>query len=217
MFPLWLSLWLLAAAPSTPEPEGPPSTKIVINTDTHRLTLFEGDRVAATFPVAVGKPSTPTPHGQFAIKQKAKNWGNGFGTRWIGLTVPWGIYGVHGTNNPASIGRAVSHGCIRMHNRDVEALFTKVSKGTPVIIEGTPNRRLVFEGDAGSEVVEIQKRLSELGFYHGKADGFFTMELKRAVEAFQREKKLEPSGGVGRKTYEALGLLPLRSSAPRAA
>lgn len=215
MISLMLSLWFLAASPS--QPAEAPRTKIVINTDTRQLTLYEGEKVAAVFPCAVGKRSTPTPHGAFAIKRKAKDWGNGFGTRWLGLTVPWGIYGVHGTNNPGSIGRAVSHGCIRMHNRDVEALFNKVSEGTPVVIEGTPNRRLVFEGDSGSEVVEIQERLHALGYFQGKADGFFTMDLKKAVEAFQRDKKLKPSGGVGRKTYEALGLLPVPSKSGKAA
>jgi len=44
-------------------------------------------------------------------------------------------YAIHGTNNPASIGRFVSHGCIRMHNRDIRELFQLVQVGTPVIVE----------------------------------------------------------------------------------
>ena len=49
------------------------------------------------------------------------NWGGGFGTRWLGLNVPWGIYGIHGTNQPWSIGTQASAGCIRMFNRHVGA------------------------------------------------------------------------------------------------
>jgi LysM repeat protein len=59
-----------------------------------------------------------------------------YGTRWMGLSKP--NYGIHGTNNPSSIGKAVSLGCIRMYNQDIESIFSMVSLGTPVdIISGT--------------------------------------------------------------------------------
>ena len=55
----------------------------------------------------------------------------------MGLSIPHGNYGIHGTNNPSSIGGYVSNGCIRMYNHDVEELFPRVSIGTPVeIISG---------------------------------------------------------------------------------
>ena len=50
------------------------------------------------------------------------------------LNVPWGIYGIHGTDKPWSIGQAVSHGCVRMYNQDAEELYGKVPVGTPVRI-----------------------------------------------------------------------------------
>jgi len=56
------------------------------------------------------------------------------GSRWLGLSIPGGRYGIHGTNNPASIGGYVSNGCIRMHNRDIEEIFPRVEIGTPVEI-----------------------------------------------------------------------------------
>jgi len=51
------------------------------------------------------------------------------------LTLSGGNYAIHGTNNPGSIGGFVSHGCIRMYNADIRALFSMVGVGTPVIVE----------------------------------------------------------------------------------
>jgi len=72
------------------------------------------------------------PAGTFTIINKQVNPGGPFGTRWMGLSQPH--YGIHGTNNPASIGTAASNGCIRMYNEDVNELFNLVSVGTPVTI-----------------------------------------------------------------------------------
>ncbi|MDW8802633.1 L,D-transpeptidase [Clostridium sp. A1-XYC3] len=81
---------------------------------------------------SVGKPSTPTPKGNFTIINKAVNPGGPFGARWLGLSARG--YGIHGTNNPSSIGKAVSNGCIRLLNANVIELFNLVSIGTPVKI-----------------------------------------------------------------------------------
>jgi lipoprotein-anchoring transpeptidase ErfK/SrfK len=50
------------------------------------------------------------------------------------MTLSGGEYAIHGTNQPGSIGRFVSHGCIRMHNRDVLDLYARVSVGTQVVV-----------------------------------------------------------------------------------
>ncbi len=60
------------------------------------------------------------------------NPGGPFGVLWMGLSKPH--YGIHGTNNPASIGKNVSHGCIRMFNHDVLELSSRVPIGTRVAI-----------------------------------------------------------------------------------
>ncbi len=106
-----------------------------INTTTRKLWHYEGNRLLKEYPVAVGKPSTPTPPGNYKIKNKIVNPGGILGTRWMGLNIPGGNYGIHGTNNPSSIGKAVSLGCIRMYNHDVEELFPQVPIGTPVHIQ----------------------------------------------------------------------------------
>jgi len=106
--------------------------QIIISTSRRRLELYEDNRLIRSFPVAVGKAGTPTPRGRFAVANKYVNPGGVFGSRWLGLSIPH--YGIHGTNNPGSIGRAVSKGCIRLHNRDVEQLYNLVEVGTPVVI-----------------------------------------------------------------------------------
>ena len=94
------------------------------------------DQVFKVYPCAVGKSSTKSPVGEWRIIQKGTNWGGGFGTRWLGLNVPWGIYGIHGTNNPRSIGTAASAGCVRMQNRDVEEIYPWISVGTGFLLSG---------------------------------------------------------------------------------
>lgn len=108
---------------------------ININVNTHTLTLYRNNKIFKSYKVAVGKPSSPTPKGNFRIINKAINPGGPFGARWLGLDAPNGDYGIHGTNNPSSIGKSVSNGCIRMHNNDVIELSSLVTIGTQVTIQ----------------------------------------------------------------------------------
>ncbi|WP_027717160.1 L,D-transpeptidase family protein [Desulfovirgula thermocuniculi] len=114
----------------------PAGTHLLVETDLRRLHHFQGDSLVKTYPVAVGKPSTPTPTGNYRIVNKIVNPGGMLGTRWMGLDIPGGNYGIHGTSDPSSIGRAVSNGCIRMFNHHIEELFPQVAIGTPVRIVG---------------------------------------------------------------------------------
>lgn len=112
----------------------PAPYSILISTENHTLTLYKGGKYFKQYPVAVGKPSTPTPKGNYKIINKELNPGGAFGIRLLGLNVPAGGYGIHGTNNPSSIGKSVSHGCVRMYNNDVIELNKLVPIGTPVKI-----------------------------------------------------------------------------------
>jgi lipoprotein-anchoring transpeptidase ErfK/SrfK len=106
--------------------------RIDVSTSQHQLKLFEGNRLIKSYPIAVGKILSPSPSGTYTIINKQHNPGGPFGVLWMGLSRPH--YGIHGTNNPASIGRNVSHGCIRMFNLDVIDLSNRVSIGTRVFI-----------------------------------------------------------------------------------
>lgn len=110
-----------------------PSHTIVIYTNRRQLELYEETHLIKNYPIAVGKEATPTPTGHYSIATKTFYPGGAFGSRWMGLSIPH--YGIHGTNNPSSIGQAVSKGCIRMHNHDAEHLFQRIQVGTPVIIK----------------------------------------------------------------------------------
>jgi len=73
-----------------------------------------------------------TPVGNFVVVNRAPNPGGPFGTMWLSLSKEH--YGIHGTNDPSSIGKSVSRGCIRMHNHDVEELAQTIPNGTAVSI-----------------------------------------------------------------------------------
>lgn len=107
---------------------------ITIDVNNHTLNLIHNGIINKVYPVAVGKSSTPTPKGTFKIVNKAMNPGGPFGARWLGLNAPYGDYGIHGTNNPSSIGKNISNGCIRMYNKDVIELYNLVQLGTTVKI-----------------------------------------------------------------------------------
>jgi lipoprotein-anchoring transpeptidase ErfK/SrfK len=126
---------------------------IVIRRGSNLLTLYNGAHYVRRFHVATGQAVYPTPLGRFQIVVKWKNptwypptqdaWARGLkpvppgpnnplGTRWMGLSAP-GV-GIHGTDEPASIGYSRSHGCIRMLVPDAEWLFDHVTVGTTVFI-----------------------------------------------------------------------------------
>jgi lipoprotein-anchoring transpeptidase ErfK/SrfK len=127
--------------------------RIVVSVPDRKLVLFEGNRVLRIYDVAVGKPSTPTPQGKFTIINRVPNpaWygpsvpvapgkNNPLGSRWMGLSAKG--YGIHGTNVPSSIGKAASHGCVRMRKQDLEELFEMVTVGTTVELQGESSEPL---------------------------------------------------------------------------
>lgn len=120
------------------------ASSILIDLNKKQLFLQQPNRPTRTYSIAIGKASTPTPLGNWhIINKKILTEDSVYGSRWLGLNLPG--YGIHGTNMPSAIGKAVSAGCIRMHNHDIEELFPQVTIGTPVeIIASSPllNRNL---------------------------------------------------------------------------
>ncbi|MBB6733500.1 L,D-transpeptidase [Cohnella zeiphila] len=109
-----------------------PDYRIIVDLSDRQLILLDGDTVVRSFPVGIGRMVTRTPTGEYRIINKQANPGGPFGVLWMGLSKPH--YGIHGTNDPSSIGKLVSHGCIRMYNEDVLALSSLVPIGTRVTI-----------------------------------------------------------------------------------
>jgi len=125
-------------------------TVIIVSLEDRKLALVEDGQVKKIYTVAVGKPSTPSPVGTFTIERRVMNPvyshdgrvvapgpGNPVGTRWMGLSIRG--YGIHGTNVPSSIGKAASHGCIRMARADLEELYPMVQVGDTVELIGQRN------------------------------------------------------------------------------
>ncbi|MDX5475775.1 MAG: L,D-transpeptidase family protein [Bacillaceae bacterium] len=105
---------------------------IEVSINSRKLTLKKDGIVIRTFPIAVGRMLFDTPVGDYVIVNRAPNPGGPFGAMWLSLSKL--SYGIHGTNDPSSIGKAVSKGCIRMYNEDVLQLASIVPNGTAVYI-----------------------------------------------------------------------------------
>jgi len=130
-----------------------PVRQIIVSIPDRKLVLLEDGKIKKVYDIAVGKTSTPSPTGTFHIASRVKDptWygpgivvppgkGNPLGTRWMGLGYKG--YGIHGTNAPRSIGKAASHGCIRMRVADAEDLFTLVGVGDEVQLVGERNEQI---------------------------------------------------------------------------
>ncbi|PSB32430.1 L,D-transpeptidase [Stenomitos frigidus] len=124
--------------------------RLEIRLSRRQVTLYRGETPLKSYAIAVGRPGWETPVGTYEVKQMIKNptWvhplqkgvvipggdpENPLGRYWIGFwTDGKNWIGFHGTPTPRSVGRAASHGCVRMYNKDVEELFKQVTLGTVV-------------------------------------------------------------------------------------
>lgn len=126
-------------------------TRLVLKLRERLVYVYQGNSLKASYPVAVGREGWGTPTGQFKVTSMVENpgWTNPFtgevmasgtdnplGERWIQFwTDGENAIGFHGTPNRESVGRAASHGCVRMYNEDVRKLYALVLLGTPVTVE----------------------------------------------------------------------------------
>lgn len=125
------------------------NTQLVVKLSDRRVYLYRAGQMKASYPIAVGQSGWETPTGNFKVLQMHRRpvWrqpitgeivaagDNPLGDRWIGF---WSDgrhqIGFHGTNMERLVGKAVSHGCLRMRNQDIRAMYEQVSKETPVIV-----------------------------------------------------------------------------------
>lgn len=138
--------------------------KVVVSIPHRKLALIENGQVKKVYAVAVGAHTTPSPTGSFEVKTRLvkptyyhpgkvipAGADNPLGTRWIGLSTKG--YGIHGTNIESSIGKAASHGCIRMHRQDLEELFADLHVGDQVEIRAAadPEITSIFGEEPAAE------------------------------------------------------------------
>ncbi len=213
---LALAFALIAAdsnAPANSASAAPQEKWIHIDLNRKALTLYEGTKVLKTYAIASGTADNPSPIGTWRVISRFSSKMSGFGTRFLRLNVPWGIFGIHGTNKPGSIGTNASHGCIRMHVKSAEELYSLVPDGTKVVIEGGPYGALdsylpvLVPGDRSSHVREVQLRLNSLGFSVGNADGVYGAGTSRAVLQAREAYKLPKVDRIDDALYDALGII----------
>lgn len=169
-----LSAALQTPVPATPSPKAPEFAKatvrwVLVSIPDRRLALLENGKIIRVYRVAVGKSSTPSPAGNFKIVNRVANpayyhkgqvvpagENNPVGSRWMGLSAQG--YGIHGTNQPRSIGKAASTGCIRMGKHDVEELFALVNVGDQVTIRAERDEQIaaVFGGESETAIAQVQ-------------------------------------------------------------
>ncbi len=143
----WMLAVLLTVTAEAVAQTKPASRQILVSIPDRKLAVLENGRVLKIFPVAVGAAESPSPTGEFRIINRLTNPtyyhpgtvigpgpDNPLGARWLGLNRKG--YGIHGTSAPRSIGRAASHGCIRLAKRDLEQVFEMVRAGDAVSIRG---------------------------------------------------------------------------------
>ena len=158
----------MPATPNTKTPEFAKATVrwVLVSLPDRKLALFENGKVVRTYRVAIGKTSTPSPLGTFKVVNRVTNptyyhkgqviaagKDNPVGSRWMGLSAKG--YGIHGTNQPNSIGKAASTGCIRMSKRDLEELFERVSVGDAVEIRAVRDEQMAAVFGTGTETETI--------------------------------------------------------------
>ncbi len=186
---------------------------ILVDVGEEKLYLIDTEEniILKKYSIASGKPETPSPIGTWKVVSMEK-WSGAFGTRWLELNVPWGKFGIHGTNRPGTIGSEASHGCIRMFNKDVEELYDYVNHGMRVIIYAGPNGpfedglKTLKPGNRGSAVLEVQKKMKEKGYYQGDLDGIYGDYMKQYVIKFRKDNNLTISHNIDNEFYEKIGI-----------
>jgi hypothetical protein len=155
--------------------------QIIVSVPDRKLVVMEKGAVLRVFEVAVGADASPSPSGAFEIVSRLTEPtyyhggvvippgdDNPLGPRWVGLNKKG--YGIHGTNAPRSIGKAASHGCIRLRNRDIVRFFAMVSVGDTVEIHAERDEQIaeIFGGDAHEATEVAQAEPTSIGVAGGQ-------------------------------------------------
>lgn len=191
------------------------TSEYLIFVDINELTLSlvnkENYTFEKTYPIAIGKKETPSPIGTWQITSKAHLPGP-FGGYWLGLNTPWDTFGIHGTNNPGSIGSMASSGCIRMYNYHIKEVFSLVNYDTIVIVYPGPTwlftsyNRTIHINDKGTDVYLVQRMLKSLGYFNDSVNGIYDYSLEVAVLKYREEHNLPYVKEIDKAFLDSIGL-----------
>lgn len=126
-------------------------TRLVIRLGARKLEYYEGNDLIKQYDIAVGQADWETPVGHFSVLDLREDplWqhpitgeaiasgpDNPLGSRWIGFAFDDGYHiGIHGTNQEELVGQAVSHGCVRMRDSEIQEVFSNIAIGTPITVQ----------------------------------------------------------------------------------
>jgi len=173
---LMLAVLTIAVTAQAADAAARPHRQVVVSVPDRKLAVLQDGVVVRIFPVAVGAAISPSPTGSFLIGNRVERPAfyrpgvvippgadNPIGPRWIGLNREG--YGIHGTNEPHSIGKAASHGCIRMRNRDVEQFYRMVRVGDEVEIRTDRDEQIaqIFGGKTPEMGLQASALTSAVG------------------------------------------------------
>lgn len=187
------------------------SILIFIDLTTGRMEVSQEGKVINAYPICTEEDSFQSTIGTFYISDK-KALGNGLGGRWMGLSIPWGKYGIYGIIFPDFIGSSWAADCIRMKNSDAAELYGMISCGTKVIIYGGPygcfgdNFRVIKPGFRGSDVFQVQRLLKGRGYFSGDVNGIYGDNMKSSIYKFEKDNELTVSDNISYSFYEKLGV-----------
>ena len=189
---------------------------IVVNIPELRLYLFRDGEVQAVFPAAVGLPTWETPRGEFVIVNKVKNpaWymppdlarrenikreiveagpDNPLGDFWIGTSLAH--TGIHGTNVPMTVGRPLSHGCMRLYPEHIDSLFQLVAVGDSGEIVYQPVKVAADEEDVFVEIhPDVYEEVPDLR--HKAEAELRALGVWKRVDAKALEKAVAEARGI---------------------
>ncbi|MFZ7945160.1 L,D-transpeptidase [Neobacillus sp. 19] len=146
--PILIAFFISPIWPLGPNPM-PGDPFVIVNKTKNELAFINENKVQTVISVGTGKTQELTPEGLFTITVKAKepyyrrgnipggDPKNPLGPRWIGFDAKdtdGRTYGIHGTNQPATIGKYVSQGCIRSQNEVISSLFPLIPLGTKILV-----------------------------------------------------------------------------------
>jgi L,D-transpeptidase ErfK/SrfK len=166
-----LAVLLMATVEALGQTKTQSTRQALVSIPDRKIAVLEDGRVLKVFRVAVGAAESPSPAGEFQIINRVTNPtyyhkgtvipagpANPLGSRWMGLSLKG--YGIHGTNAPRSIGKAASHGCIRMAKRDLEQLFGLLRVGDTVVIRAEADEQTAQIFGAAETVVAQAQTVS---------------------------------------------------------
>lgn len=170
---LSLGMSLFAQTATNPSQPSRPHRVILVSIPDRQLAVLENGKILRIFPVSVGANNSPSPVGEFEIVSHVAQPSythngtvipagpnNPLGPRWMGLSIKG--YGIHGTNQPRSIGKAASHGCIRLNNHDIAQLFPLLSIGDTVLIRAERDAQIAQIFGAADHATLAQAHLTTL-------------------------------------------------------